>query len=135
MSQAPDPTPPLSKGQAGADPHSIPLDRIDVSDSELFETDTHWGYFERLRNEDPVHYCAESDFGPYWSVTRYDDIVHVEKNPEIFSSARSIVDRAIPIPTSRSRPASSRWTAPSTTPTARSCSRSPRRATSRGSSR
>jgi cytochrome P450 len=79
-----------SKGQAGADPHSIPLDKIDVSDPEIFETDTHWGYFERLRNEDPVHYCAESEFGPYWSVTRYDDIVHVEKNHEIYSSARSI---------------------------------------------
>jgi cytochrome P450 len=80
-----------SKGQAGADPRSVPLERIDVSDSELFETDTHWGYFERLRREDPVHYCAASDFGPFWSVTRYADIVHVEKNPEIFSSARSIV--------------------------------------------
>ncbi len=68
-----------------------PLDRIDVSDSELFETDTHWGYFERLRKEDPVHYCAQSDFGPYWSVTKYEDVVHVEKHPEIFSSARSIV--------------------------------------------
>jgi len=89
MSQARDPIP--SKGQAGVDPHSIPLDKIDVSDSELFETDTHWGYFERLRDEDPVHYCAESDFGPYWSITRYEDIVHVEKAPEIFSSARSIV--------------------------------------------
>jgi cytochrome P450 len=80
-----------SKHQAGADPSSIPLDRIDVSDSELFETDTLWGYFERLRREDPVHYCAASDFGPYWSVTRYDDVVRVEKSPEIYSSARSIV--------------------------------------------
>ncbi|MBW2236713.1 MAG: cytochrome P450 [Deltaproteobacteria bacterium] len=69
----------------------MPLDKIDVSDSEIFETDTLWGYFERLRNEDPVHYCAESEFGPYWSVTRFDDILYVEKNPEIFSSARSIV--------------------------------------------
>jgi cytochrome P450 len=80
-----------SKGQAGADPYSIPLAKIDVSDAELFETDTLWGYFERLRKEDPVHYCAESDEGPFWSVTRYEDIVHVEKNHEIFSSARSIV--------------------------------------------
>ena len=39
MSQAPA-TPAPSKGQAGADPYSIPLDRIDVSDAELFETDT-----------------------------------------------------------------------------------------------
>jgi cytochrome P450 len=91
MSEQPAATAVASKGQAGADPHSIPLERIDVSDSELFETDTLWGYFERLRREDPVHYCAQSDFGPYWSITRYRDVVHVEKNPEIFSSARSIV--------------------------------------------
>jgi len=91
MSQANDANPIPSKGQAGADPYSIPLDQIDVSDSELFETDTLWGYFERLRKEDPVHYCAESDFGSYWSVTRYEDIVHVSKNPKIFSSAGSIV--------------------------------------------
>ena len=75
-----------SKGQAGADPYSIPLEKIDVSDAELFETDTHWGYFERLRKEAPVHFCAESDYGPYWSVTRFDDIVRVEKDPETFSS-------------------------------------------------
>jgi cytochrome P450 len=80
-----------SKGQAGVDPHSIPLDKIDVADAELFETDTLWGYFERLRNEDPVHYCADSEFGPYWSVTKYQDIVHVEKHPKIFSSEPTIV--------------------------------------------
>jgi cytochrome P450 len=80
-----------SKGQAGADPYAIPLERIDVSDSELFETDTHWGYFERLRREDPVHYCAASDFGPYWSVTKDEDVLTVEKQPEVFSSAHSIV--------------------------------------------
>jgi cytochrome P450 len=90
MSAAPE-KPPQSKGQAGADPYSIPLDRIDVSDAELFETDTLWGYFERLRKEDPVHYCAESEFGPYWSVTKFDDIVEVEKNPKVFSSAPTIV--------------------------------------------
>jgi cytochrome P450 len=91
MSRSPDASPLASKGQAGADPYSVPLAKIDVADPELFETDTHWGWFERLRKEDPVHYCAHSDFGPYWSVTRYDDVVHVEKNPEIYSSARSIV--------------------------------------------
>ena len=80
-----------SKGQAGVDPYSVPLDKIDVSDSELFETDTHWGYFERLRKEDPVHYCAESDFGPYWSITRFNDIMTVEKDPDTYSSEGSIV--------------------------------------------
>ena len=85
------PVAPTSRGQAGADPYSIPLDRIDVSDSELFETDTHWAFFERLRKEDPVHYCAGSDFGPFWSVTKFDDVVYVEKNPELFSSTGSII--------------------------------------------
>lgn len=84
-------TPPPSKGQATADPYSVPIDQIDPSDPELFETDTHWGYFERLRKEEPVHYCADSEEGPYWSVTKFDDIVYVEKNPELFSSEPSIV--------------------------------------------
>jgi cytochrome P450 len=91
MSGSPDASRPPSKGQAGADPWSIPLAKIDVADPELYETDTHWGWFARLRQEDPVHWCAESDFGPYWSVTRYAEVVDVEKHPEIYSSARSIV--------------------------------------------
>jgi len=80
--------PPL--GQAQADPYTRPLGAIDPSDAELFETDTMWGYFERLRKEDPVHYCVDSPFGPYWSVTRYDDIVTMEKDTETYSSDRSI---------------------------------------------
>ena len=77
--------------QVGLDPRSIPLEQIDVSDWELFSSDELWGYFERLREEDPVHYCPESEFGPYWSVTRFDDVVEVEKNPEVFSSEPNIV--------------------------------------------
>ena len=39
-----------------ADPYSIPLDDIDVSMPEIYEADMQWKYFERLRNEAPVHY-------------------------------------------------------------------------------
>ena len=35
--------------------------------------------------ESPVHYCAESDYGPYWSITKYDDIVRVNTDDEHFS--------------------------------------------------
>ena len=90
MSQVIDPTPAPNKSQATVDPYSIPLEQIDVSDPDLFETDSHWGFFERLRKEDPIHYCAASDFGPYWSVTRFEDIVEVEKKDKTFSSAHSI---------------------------------------------
>ena len=40
--------------------------------------------------EAPVHYCKESEFGPYWSVTRYDEIMQVDTSHDIFSSEPSI---------------------------------------------
>ena len=41
--------------------------------------------------EDPVHFTAESEFGPYWSITRWDDIMAVDTNHEAFSSTDGIV--------------------------------------------
>ena len=48
----------------------IPLAEIDVSRPSLFQSDKVGAFFERLRREDPVHYCSESAFGPYWSITK-----------------------------------------------------------------
>ena len=69
---------------------SMPLAEINPADPELFRTDTMWPYFERLRKEAPVHYQPEHEFGPYWSVTRYNDIMDVDTNHEAFSSEPSI---------------------------------------------
>ena len=66
--------------------NSIPLEDFDVGDSELFRSDTFWPYFDRLRKEDPVHYTANSMFGPYWSVTKYNNIMEVKTNHAVFSS-------------------------------------------------
>ncbi|HVV66352.1 MAG TPA: cytochrome P450 [Rhizomicrobium sp.] len=74
----------IERGRAAA--YEIALDRIDVSQPELFRTNGFWPYFERLRREDPVHYCAESAYGPYWSVTKYADIMHVDTHHQIYSS-------------------------------------------------
>ncbi|MGX1350623.1 cytochrome P450 [Bradyrhizobium elkanii] len=78
------------------DAYDIPLDLLDVSEVKRFQDDTMWPYFKRLRREDPVHYCKKSPYGPYWSVTKYHDIVAVDTNHEVFSSepaaAVSIVD-------------------------------------------
>jgi cytochrome P450 len=65
---------------------TMPLERIDVSPAELYGNDTWRPYFERLRREDPVHYCAESSTGPYWSVTKFHDIKFVDTHHEIYSS-------------------------------------------------
>jgi cytochrome P450 len=64
----------------------IPLEDLNPGDPELFRADAHWPYFERLRAEAPVHYCRDSEFGPYWSVTRYQDIMEVDTNHAVFSS-------------------------------------------------
>ena len=69
---------------------SLPLADFDPGDPELFRSDTHWPYFDRLRKEDPVHYCNDSMFGPYWSVTRYNDIMDIETNHAVFSSASAL---------------------------------------------
>jgi cytochrome P450 len=67
-----------------------PLDQINVSNPELFRTNSFWPYFARLRREDPVHFCAESDYGPYWSVTRYNDIMTVDTSHQVFSSEATL---------------------------------------------
>ena len=69
---------------------SMPLADFDPGNPELFRTDTHWPYFDRLRQEDPVHYCKDSMFGPYWSVTKYNDIMAVDTNHGVFSSAATL---------------------------------------------
>ncbi len=72
------------------DPWTIPLDRLDVADPQLFADDVWPDWFARLRRDDPVHFHAESRFGPFWSVTKYADIMTLETTPQIFSSASGI---------------------------------------------
>ena len=63
---------------------------IDVSDPRLYQDDTWRPLFARLRQDDPVHYCEASPFGPYWSVTRYDDIFEVELDHHNYSSSAEL---------------------------------------------
>ena len=71
--------------------YSTPLEEINVASPTLFREDAIWPYFERLRKEAPVHYCTTHPISPYWSVTKYNDIMHVDTNHQIFSSEPSIV--------------------------------------------
>jgi cytochrome P450 len=60
---------------------------IDLSDHDAFvEAVPHEGFAE-LRREDPVHWNPEPDGGAgFWAVTRYEDIRHVHRNVDVFSS-------------------------------------------------
>jgi cytochrome P450 len=75
---------------------TMPLEDIDVSDPRLLEQDAWRPYFERLRRENPVHYQAESAFGPFWSITRFEDIVAVDSNHKDFSSEPTIAIDNVP---------------------------------------
>jgi cytochrome P450 len=78
-------------GQAWTGVDAPGVDPLNPARPELFATDAIWPLFKRLREEDPVHYTADSAYGAYWSVTKWNDIMAVDTNHEAFSSADGIV--------------------------------------------
>ena len=70
--------------------YSIPLADLNPAQPSLFQQDAIWPMFERLRKEDPIHYTAVSDYGPYWSITKFNDIMAVDTNHQVFSSESSL---------------------------------------------
>ena len=75
---------------ARAHAYAMPIEDIKPLDPELFRSDTHWPYFERLRAEDPVHHAVDEEVGPYWSITKFNDIMTVDTNHQVFSSEPAI---------------------------------------------
>ncbi len=78
-------------GLARIDPITAPLADIDPSCSDHFQTGAHHAIFRRLRDEAPVHYSRTGPSGPFWSVTRHEDIVAIDTNHADFSSDKNIV--------------------------------------------
>jgi cytochrome P450 len=74
--------------EARAKAYATPLKDFQPHAIDHFTSDTLWPWFERLRAEDPVHYTAESEYGPYWSITRYMDIVACESDSARLSSSQ-----------------------------------------------
>ena len=70
--------------------YATPLAELNPAQPALFQANTMFSIFERLRAEDPVHYTPESEFGAFWSVTKYKDIMAVDTNHEVFSSEGGI---------------------------------------------
>jgi len=80
----------IDQAATAAEAYATPLADINPARPDRFKADTIWPYFERLRREDPVHFTPESEFGPYWSITRWHDIMAVDTDNEAFSSADGI---------------------------------------------
>ncbi len=78
--------------EARARAFALPLDQLDPADPQGFVDDSVGYVFERLRREDPVHrsHSPVPGIDTYWSVTRYQDIMHVDSHHEIYSSEGGI---------------------------------------------
>ena len=63
---------------------------VDLSDPELFHSGDPLEAFRLLQREAPV-YLNDGVQDRFWALTRYADVVHVSKNPEIFSSAQGTI--------------------------------------------
>ena len=67
---------------------TMPLDKVDPANPLRFVAGAELPYLARLRRDAPVHYTADNPmFGPYWSISRYNDIMQVELNTKVFSSS------------------------------------------------
>jgi linalool 8-monooxygenase len=61
---------------------------VDLASPDLYVSGVPHEVFTWLRREDPVHWNPVANGRGFWSITKYDDIVAISKNPEVFSSAR-----------------------------------------------
>jgi cytochrome P450 len=67
-----------------------PIEHLCPARASWFRDDAMWPAFERLRKESPVHWTADSNYGSFWSITKYNDIVAIDSNHQAFSSAQGI---------------------------------------------
>lgn len=62
----------------------------DILDPDVYVHGVPHAAFQRLRDTDPVSWWPEPDGRGLWAVTRYDDIVTVSRQSQVFSSAKGI---------------------------------------------
>src|SRR5437016_6057532 len=73
-----------------------------LADGELFALGQPFDIFARLRAEAPVAWQREGSSGPgFWALTRYDDVMRVDGDPQTFSSQRGGILTAYGPPESR----------------------------------
>ncbi len=59
---------------------------FNLLDHGLFAEREPWDIFEWLQREAPVYRHPEPDGDGFWCITTYDDVLHVLKQPQLFSS-------------------------------------------------
>ena len=71
--------------------HDLGPGDADITDPDAYTAGVPYATFDRLRADDPVSWWDEHDGGRgFWAVTRYDDLLQVSRQVEVFSSAEGI---------------------------------------------
>ena len=65
-------------------------DKVDLSSQDAFNQGAPFATFDRMRREDPIAWCPEDAGRGFWSITRHSDIMELNRNTRILSSARGI---------------------------------------------
>lgn len=69
----------------------VPSDRwLDITDPDVYRSGVPHATFERLRRDDPVSWWEERDGSGYWAITRYRDIVDLNRDFKTFTSRKGI---------------------------------------------
>jgi hypothetical protein len=63
---------------------------LDITDPDVYVQGIPHATFERLREQDPVSWWDEAQGRGFWAVTRYDDIVEVSRQPQLFTTTKGI---------------------------------------------
>ncbi|MFC3051974.1 cytochrome P450 [Kordiimonas pumila] len=72
-------------------PYSFNADEnADLSKHDSFIQGPPLKTFKRMQQHDPLAWCPEEDGRGFWSITRHADIMDLNKQPELLSSARGI---------------------------------------------
>jgi cytochrome P450 len=78
-------------GETTMTPVRVAGDRwLDLTDPDVHTAGVPHATFQRLRDEDPIAWCEERDGSGFWSVTRYRDIVELNRDFKTFTSERGI---------------------------------------------
>ena len=62
------------------------LSEIDLTNPDNFVEGTPHHWFRELREKQPVFWHEEATGPGFWCITRYEDLRHISRNPELFSS-------------------------------------------------
>ena len=63
---------------------------LDITDPDVYRAGVPHGTFDRLRREDPVSWWQEDDGSGFWAITRYRDIVNLNRDFKTFTSSHGI---------------------------------------------